>query len=448
MFAIDDTGRIAFATAEFASTLDTTPSVLRGTPLDLVVAGADGNDPLGTVEELRTASAGTSRRCRASLRRGETPVVATLSLTATDDRQVLGRVRSEPETGEQFRHLFEQDTDAVVSFEMVGLEPVVRSVNTAFVETFGYDAADIVGESLNDYIVPEGRASEAADYDRQTAAGGTNHDVVTRKTVDGRREFVYRGLSYTTDDGRRYGFAIYTDVTTNRRQRRRLQVLHRVLRHNLRNDLSIVVGLADHVQETAADPELRRAAEGILDAADRLSSVSEQARDVEVALDTRSDRAVDAAEIATAVADEYEGVAADAPETAPVTGGMALYDAVDNLVENAVTHTPPGTEVWVTVGHEDGETYVRVADDGPGIPEIERAAVFEDEDITTLKHGSGLGLWLTRWVAEAAGGECQYHRVDGWTTVTLWLPPAEVDGEESVLTPYGENERPSPVTED
>jgi len=437
MFGVDDGSRIAFATDAFADRLGTTPNYLTGTPLDIVVAGRDGTDPLAVVETLRSATEGTSQQCPVYLRGEDRPLAATVEFTATGDRRVVGTVHEQPASAERFRHLFEQSHEAMVSFELVELEPVVRSVNTAFVETFGYDPDEIVGESLNEFIVPEDHIEEATDYDRQTADGARNHGVVTRRTVNGRREFVYRGLSYTTDSGRRYGFAIYTDVTDDRRRRRRLQVLHRVLRHNLRNDLSVVVGMADHVRETAADPELQRAADGILTAAERLSSVSEQARDVEVALESDSDRAVDAAKIARSVAADYPAadVRTDTPDTAAVTGGMALYDAVDNLVENAVEHTPEGTEVWVTVGEEHGETYVRVSDDGLGIPPIERAAVFEDEDITTLKHGSGLGLWLARWVAEAAGGECRYDRFDDWTVVTLWLPTADAS-EREVLTPY------------
>jgi len=281
MFAIDEAGRIAFATESFATQLGTTPAYHAGTPLEAVVTADSGPGPLAVVENLSAASAGHSRRCRVCLRGETRPVPATVEFVATETERVVGTVEAVREGGgsnERFRHLFEQSHDAIVSFEMVEMAPVVRSVNTAFVETFGYDADDIVGESLNDFIVPEERSEEAADYDRQTAAGETNYDVVTRKTVNGRRDLVYRGLSYTTGDGGRYGFAIYTDVTDDRRRRRRLQVLHRVLRHNLRNDLSVVVGMADHVRQTAADPEQQRAAEGILTAAERLASVSEQAR--------------------------------------------------------------------------------------------------------------------------------------------------------------------------
>jgi len=435
MFAIDNDSRVSFATEAFASRLDTTPEALAGTPVGSVLTTGSAEELEAIVWELQTAPPGTSHRCRLVSDRESVSSVA-VELAATTGSEVVGTRQQQSDVDGRYRHLFEQSTDAVVSFEIVDMEPVVRAVNTAFVETFGYDKAEINGESLNDFIVPEEHAEEAADYDRRTAAGETNRALITRKTVDGKRDFVYRGLSYEATDGRRCGFAIYTDVTDDRRLRRRLQVLHRVLRHNLRNDLTVIIGMVDHILETAADSEQRRAANRILTTAERLCSVSEQARDVEATLNSDSQQAVDAAELVQSVVETYpeEGIETDVPGSALVAGGTAVYDAVDNLVDNAVVHTPPGTDIRVTVGAESGGTLVRVADDGPGIAATERAVVFEDEDITRLKHGTGLGLWLARWVAEAAGGECQYDRVDGWTVITLWLPSA---GSRGPLRPDG-----------
>ncbi len=436
MFGIDETGAVDFATESFASWLDTTPASLTGTRFETVVA-PDSGDPLTDVEALRERPAGRTRRCQAFVRRGDEPVAVTFEFAATERRQVVGTVQRRTE---RYRKLFEESHDAIVLFEIVDQCPVVRAVNAAFVATFGYERNDIVGESLNEFIVPDGLWDEATDYDKRTAAGETNYAVVSRKTVDGRREFVYRGLTYATADDHRYGFAIYSDVTDDRRRRRRLQVLHRVLRHNIRNDLSVVIGTADYIEGTSHECTHREAAARILTAAERISSVSEQARAVERALASQSDRAIDAAEVVRSVVETYDCVRTEAPTTAAVTGGVGVYSAVENLVENAVAHTPDGTTVRVTVSDEADEWCLRVADDGPGIPDIERGAVFDDEDITTLNHGTGLGLWLARWVAESAGGELRYDRDDGWTVVTLVLPRADTD---DVLSPRGVESGPT-----
>jgi signal transduction histidine kinase len=69
--------------------------------------------------------------------------------------------------------------------------------------------------------------------------------------------------------------------------------------------------------------------------------------------------------------------------------------------------------------------FVTVADDGPGIPTADREIIFDDGEITPLQHGSGLGLWLVRWVTESAGGTVVHDRSGNWTTVTLCLSRAK-----------------------
>ena len=72
-----------------------------------------------------------------------------------------------------------------------------------------------------------------------------------------------------------------------------------------------------------------------------------------------------------------------------------LFEAVVNLVDNAVKFTPEGGRVEVVVFHKEGEFVIRVTDTGPGIPEIEREAVtqrFYRSDKTRNTKGLGLGL--------------------------------------------------------
>jgi signal transduction histidine kinase len=72
-----------------------------------------------------------------------------------------------------------------------------------------------------------------------------------------------------------------------------------------------------------------------------------------------------------------------------------LFEAVANLVDNAVKFTPEGGRVELALLHQDGETVIRVSDTGPGIPEIEREAVtqrFYRSDSSRNIKGLGLGL--------------------------------------------------------
>ncbi|WP_435183732.1 PAS domain S-box protein [Halobellus sp. EA9] len=128
-----------------------------------------------------------------------------------------------------YEHLIERVQDAVVKFELVDGEPIVRDVNRAFADIFGYATAAICGDSLNDWIVPEWLLDEAERLDEQTGAGEVNYQRVKREIDTGLREFLYRGIPYARDDRPIDGSAVYTDITDFVRQQHRLQVLNRVL---------------------------------------------------------------------------------------------------------------------------------------------------------------------------------------------------------------------------
>lgn len=83
-----------------------------------------------------------------------------------------------------------------------------------------------------------------------------------------------------------------------------------------------------------------------------------------------------------------------------------LTQMLVNLVENALRHTPPGTEVQVSLHRQGRQAVLTVADDGPGIPEAEHAQVlrrFHRLDRSRTTPGSGLGLSLVAAVAELHG---------------------------------------------
>ncbi|MBK6407297.1 MAG: HAMP domain-containing histidine kinase, partial [Holophagales bacterium] len=102
----------------------------------------------------------------------------------------------------------------------------------------------------------------------------------------------------------------------------------------------------------------------------------------------------------------YDGTKAGVKITADVPQDLAavrgdvqqIKRAVVNLVDNAVSATPPGGEVRIRASVEEGVARVVVADDGPGIPAEERDLVFEPT-FSTKAEGFGLGLSITSRIA-------------------------------------------------
>ncbi len=99
---------------------------------------------------------------------------------------------------------------------------------------------------------------------------------------------------------------------------------------------------------------------------------------------------------------------------------------VDNLVMNAVRHTPEGTDVWLRVHARDGGVLISVEDDGPGVAYGERLTVFRpfehfDEDPSAP--GLGIGLSLVSGFAELHGGRAWVEeRVGGGAAFKVFIP--------------------------
>ena len=125
------------------------------------------------------------------------------------------------EERQRFQILFERLTQPTVEVEYQEDEPIVQQVNPAFEDVFGYDASELVGSSLDDYILSEGQEGEASQINQRVQAGGGLDSLeVTRRTADGNREFLLQNAVYDDGSG---GFAIYTDITDRKEREQQLE---------------------------------------------------------------------------------------------------------------------------------------------------------------------------------------------------------------------------------
>ncbi|QPV64225.1 sensor histidine kinase [Halosimplex litoreum] len=230
----------------------------------------------------------------------------------------------------------------------------------------------------------------------------------------------------------------FNDLSEVLAQRRtEVLVLNRVLRHNLRNAMTVVVGNADRIAErtddetTAAEADrIRRRGESLLDLADH-------ARAIESSLGARPDEAATRGagavveDVATTLREEFPhaDVRAPAPEEpVAVPNGDLLLVALDELARNAIAHNEaPTPTVEIEAAVDDGTVTFTVADDGPGMPAVERRVLTDSFVETPTQHGAGLGLWLVTWLVHWCDGELSVT-VDGGTTVTVVVPTEPADG--------------------
>ncbi|MFW5453069.1 heavy metal sensor histidine kinase [Thioalkalivibrio sulfidiphilus] len=145
---------------------------------------------------------------------------------------------------------------------------------------------------------------------------------------------------------------------------------------------------------------------------------------------------VDLASEARALMEFYEALAEERGVSLAVSGDatvsgdrLMLRRALSNLLSNALRHTAPGGTVEIRIEVSDGEVRLSVRNPGRPIPEAQIPQLFErfhriDEARTAHGEGAGLGLAITRSIAEAHGGRIGVACAQGLTTFTLTLPGA------------------------
>lgn len=345
---------------------------------------------------------------------------------------------SDETAAEHYRHLVEHLHDAVVEFTLVDGEPIVDSVNDAFVDIFGYDRTTLHGESLNKWIVPDWLADEATKLDVRTSTGEINYRRVKRETTSGLREFLYRGIPYEDDADRIKGFAVYTDLTEINRNKRRLEVMNRVLRHNLRNSANIISAHMTRLLEQCStrDDGTVDTAATVEAAAHNLEQLAQEAEDIRSILTDAApdDATVDCVPLLQQLAKDYRQSTPSArittalPQTLELQADRRLRSAIESLVDNAIEHNPadtPKVRIRATATDAPGWALIAIEDNGPRIPESERTVITDEEAITPTQHGSGLGLWLVKWTVELLGGEISFDSSDlGGNSVRIRLPRA------------------------
>jgi signal transduction histidine kinase len=263
----------------------------------------------------------------------------------------------------------------------------------------------------------------------------------TLTTVVGGQQRAY-DVTHSTlsgDHGRTVGYVLqFRDVTDRHTYQQRLKVANRVLRHDLRNRMNVITGWADELAGHESE-DVRVAGERITATADELIELGEQVRLLVETADYAG-RPAESVDLGAHVGPLVDHVRDAHPEatveterpgetTVLVPHPRLLTISVESLLENAVEHNDadrPWVKVTVEPASETGDyVLLRIADDGPGIPEAELAALREGSE-TPLKHGSGLGLWLVHWTVTASGGTVSFEeREPRGSVVTLALRPGD-----------------------
>jgi signal transduction histidine kinase len=214
---------------------------------------------------------------------------------------------------------------------------------------------------------------------------------------------------------------VISDVTKTEQYRRdleqkneQLEALNRVVRHDIRNDMNIVLLwseiLEDHVDETGADAlgRVRNAAEHTVE----LTKIAREFVDSLAGEEALELKPIDLRTYLDGELEQGQNAYPDAEFHAPseipavsVQANELLSSVFRNLLNNAVQHNDRETPVITVSTAETDETVtVRVADNGPGIPADRRDEIFGKDKKGLDSEGTGIGLYLVKQLVQQFGG--------------------------------------------
>ncbi|QSG09611.1 sensor histidine kinase [Halapricum desulfuricans] len=224
---------------------------------------------------------------------------------------------------------------------------------------------------------------------------------------------------------------VFYDITTVRRQKQRLSVLGRVLRHNLRNQLNVAQGRAELIEAETTDSAIESHAATIRDANEQLLSIGRRIRDFQQVQDRDlTVSSVDPVALAERVADSVREQHLEATVDIEATVSQRYLETdeeilelvLTNLLGNAIRHTESRDAVAEMRLHETDDETVRfeLRDTNDRIPDIE-IDTLESTEESALQHGQGIGLWIVTWSLNFIDGEITFEYDDG-NVVTVTVP--------------------------
>ena len=205
--------------------------------------------------------------------------------------------------------------------------------------------------------------------------------------------------------------------------------------HELRTPVFSLGGFVELLEDEELDPETRRRfLDQVRDQVQRLGKLSVDLLDLSRlesgSLELRPEE-VDLGELTRSVSGEFEPTLAQHDSRLELRLPTRIDAQCDPvrvaqimriLIDNALTHTPAGTQIVVTAGRQDGRVRLAVRDDGEGIEQPALQRIFEPFYTADDAQGSGLGLAIASELAGRMSGRLSVQSADGLTTFILDIP--------------------------
>jgi PAS domain S-box-containing protein len=328
--------------------------------------------------------------------------------------------------------LYDPETGGILDtndqFESIMRYPVDRlreiSIERYTGNTYSYSEADFI------------------DRLRASAAGDPQRFNWRIKRGDGELIWARIRLSQFSGGRQERVFAEIRDITDYYDTSHRAELFWRLLRHNLRNEATVIRGNATQIRDDTKSEDVSTAAETIQARATELGNIAESVKEIEQAVDPTDTQRVyrnvaDAVEqVATTVRTDHPSaeITIEEQEEMWTHVNEAFRAALTHGLENAIIHnekTDPLVEVEIGPSPNTGRIDVQISDRNPPIPDAEIDPLFDHEETTSTFHGSGVGLFVMKWCVESLGGEIEFEkRTPKGNAIHYYLPPQDRHSEQ------------------
>lgn len=318
-----------------------------------------------------------------------------------------------------FEHVIEASPTAIA---IATLDSELTSVNPAFLDMWAYEREEeVVGRSVTEFWEDQTEAARvAATVEREGAWSGELQGV----RQDGTTFDAHCIASLVTDDtGAAVALmSLFEDITERkeyrkrlRRQRDNLEFLNEVVRHDIRNDLQVVTANSELLADDIDSDDQLAQVDRIRESADHAVELTKTARKIaEAMLDTETHlHRVQLRDVLEAeceiVRAEYPNavvkVDGDVPDVT-VQAGENLDSVFRNLLRNGIQHNDSERpEVTVSIRGDEAGVQIRIADNGPGVPDSQKDEIFGKGEKGLQSSGTGIGLYLVNTLVERYGGD-------------------------------------------
>jgi len=301
------------------------------------------------------------------------------------------------------------------ALRILGLSEEAELTRKRLGELFDHDDQKKIQQTIEHVMTTSDTVSETFSYHRSDG-----EERILRITIK----------STPTEDSATSVRGVINDITGQHEKQRQINVFDRVLRHNLRNDLNVIRGMAEMIESNASN-KMAESSQRIIAKSNQLLKSATKQRDIMEVLREEPEQKTMIVEsilqqVATVMRQKHPDaeLTVDCPSEVTLEASDRLPQALNELVENGIIHNDCRTaEVQLTAEQCSNALHISVTDNCSPIPEMEQDVLVEPQERTPLYHGSGLGLWLVKLIVSRSNGKITFEESspDG-NTITIKLP--------------------------